>query len=576
MTPQLIDSRSRAEWLAIVVVTLSCGILRIWPPGRLGLVHFDEGIYAIAATWSLNPGGLWTLDPSLIPYAPPGFPILVGILYAFLGPTDQAAIAVSCLAGTATIPIVAWLARRAFGPGAGLASAWLVGLSGPHIAFSRMALTDVSFLLAWLAGIVVGVRFLERPTLVRGIMMGLAVGLAQQFKYNGWLVGGAVAVAAMVGLFQTENRARSHVARVFGWGACGILAAALVVLPWFLFVERHGGYSALLEHQRGYLVGPKGWLPAFRLQQAQAVALSGGHWFAVAAWTLAAFSAWGVRLGRGESPGPGLVDRAIAICLTATGGLLLTLVPDAAWWLALGASPWLIGSRRVVVRVIGVWWILVSVITPFYHPYARLWLPVEAADWLVAGGALANGRNAVRPYLRFVRGKVIASDPTLARFGLAWAWAIGVGVVCSIDLEALEMAPKPLPGLLAPSDDLRLEIARVGRKLSPDLGGLRFYGRPPIRFYLGGRVPLLGQAEVGTIFRPAGSRTWALIDFAQVSPRVLPPGVEDWESVGFFWSDLNNPTLLDLEPDSSIGVFIFGRVPSAPVLLYKPRTERDR
>lgn len=56
--------------------TLVGGTLRLWSLRRLGLVHFDEGIYAIA--------GLVGLDPSVIPYAPPGFPFLIGLAYDFL------------------------------------------------------------------------------------------------------------------------------------------------------------------------------------------------------------------------------------------------------------------------------------------------------------------------------------------------------------------------------------------------------------------------------------------------------------------------------------------------------------
>jgi 4-amino-4-deoxy-L-arabinose transferase-like glycosyltransferase len=137
-------SAGRRESLGVVMVTLMGACLRFWPIGRLGLTHFDEGIYALASTWSLTPRGLGGLDPSLISYAPPGYPILGGLLYAILGRSDSAMILVSQLAGIATIPVVAWLGRRTFGPGAGFVSAVFCALSGPHIAFSRMALTDAS------------------------------------------------------------------------------------------------------------------------------------------------------------------------------------------------------------------------------------------------------------------------------------------------------------------------------------------------------------------------------------------------------------------------------------------------
>src|SRR4051812_36019722 len=93
----------RRAALAVAALTMVGAALRGWPVGRLGLDHFDEGIYALAGSWSLSPGGLSALSPSLIPYAPPGFPILVGVMYAVLGTSDVAAIAVSQVVGTATI-----------------------------------------------------------------------------------------------------------------------------------------------------------------------------------------------------------------------------------------------------------------------------------------------------------------------------------------------------------------------------------------------------------------------------------------------------------------------------------------
>ncbi len=195
-------------------------------------------------------------------------------------------IAVSQVAGTLTIPVVAWLARRTFGPGAGFAAATFCAFSGPHIAFSRMALTDASFLLAWLLALGAGMRFLERPGVVRAILMGLAVGLAQQFKYNGWLVGGIVIASALLGIvFHREERKVGSILKTFGWGALAAVVAWLVVWPWYRFVEAHGGYSALLRHQQSYLGGWRDWWPNLSIQADQAAALSGGLRLICPAWS---------------------------------------------------------------------------------------------------------------------------------------------------------------------------------------------------------------------------------------------------------------------------------------------------
>ena len=180
--------------------------------------------------------------------------------------------------------MAAWLARRTFGPGAGAAAAAFAALSGPHIAFSRMALTDASFLLFWLVAIGLGQRFLERPNPARAVSLGLAVGLAQLFKYNGWISGVIVAASAVVWLLfhPREWRTRS-MAATWGWGLLAAIVAAVVYWPWFRFVESHGGYAALLAHQRSYLGGLSSWPGHWSLQLAQERFLSGGPvWLACA------------------------------------------------------------------------------------------------------------------------------------------------------------------------------------------------------------------------------------------------------------------------------------------------------
>src|SRR5579871_1913836 len=99
-------------WPAVVGLTLIAAIERLGGFGRLGLDHFDEGVYASAAFWSLRPGGLASLDPGLIPYAPPGYPILVGLGYGLFGASDRVAIAVSALAGVAAIPLAYALGKK--------------------------------------------------------------------------------------------------------------------------------------------------------------------------------------------------------------------------------------------------------------------------------------------------------------------------------------------------------------------------------------------------------------------------------------------------------------------------------
>ena len=85
----------------MIAFTLIGGLLRLWSFGRLGLVHFDEGIYAAAGLWIFSRHGILDLDPSVIAYAPPGFPFLIGMAYFCLGAGDLSAILVSIVVGHA-------------------------------------------------------------------------------------------------------------------------------------------------------------------------------------------------------------------------------------------------------------------------------------------------------------------------------------------------------------------------------------------------------------------------------------------------------------------------------------------
>ena len=55
----LLGSDRRRALAAIAACSLVGAALRITRLGRLGLVQFDEGIYAIAGLWSVLPGD-WT------------------------------------------------------------------------------------------------------------------------------------------------------------------------------------------------------------------------------------------------------------------------------------------------------------------------------------------------------------------------------------------------------------------------------------------------------------------------------------------------------------------------------------
>ncbi len=374
------------EVLIVGLLTVAGAVLRLWGLPRLGLSQFDEGIYAIAGLWSVSPRGLASLDPTLIPYAPPGFPILVGIAYLGLGVSDLAAILVSILAGTLTIPAAAWLARRTSGAGAGAAAAALVAFSGFHVAFSRVALTDASVLLCWILGLVCGQRFLERPRLSSAIALGLSVGLAQWFKYNGWLLGVFAVLAACLGiLVDPKERHRPRIRAVSGFGLLAVLLAVAVYWPWFAFVESHGGYAGLLKHHQSYMGGLSSWPPHLRLQLEQMAALSGGP-----AWNLTEYLA-AVICCELVLHAPGRPNRQRTLFVVAIFSLVFLVFPCFYWLLGAGwvldRRQWRNPGRRLLAEA----WLGLSILTPIYHHYARLWLPLLFLGWIMTANLISQG-----------------------------------------------------------------------------------------------------------------------------------------------------------------------------------------
>ncbi len=494
----------RREATLVAALTLLGAILRFWGPGRVGLNHFDEGIYALAGTWIRSPRGLAGMSPEVIAYAPPLFPTLVGVSYLFFGISDVGAILVSQVLGTLTIPAVGWVGRRTFGPGAGAAAAALAAISGPHIAFSRMALTDSTFLLCWVLALGFGGRFLERPGILRAIPLGLMVGLAQNAKYNGYLTGGIVGFTAIWGLVVPSSLGRSGSWRAIAYGLIAAAIALAIYWPWYQFVQAQpGGYAALLKHHQSYLSGPSEWSSHWKLQTAQATALSGRivanvGWGAIA-WLLAWIGAWAVayrRLPESRSSRWNGMRFRLGLLL-GTG--VMGVAANAPWWVALGMLPWLATDSRPSVRVVALAWLVMAILTPFYHPYARLWLPLHSLHWLILSGAiLRTGPDW------------IPSDERICistwRRLKAPQTGLAVGVLAAIVLETVASPRhRQLGSPIEPTDGLRQVCDRVVASAIPGLQStpqrVLVVSRPPVTFYLGSRLdmPVVRRPDLATV-----------------------------------------------------------------------------
>lgn len=591
-SPTPVPSQARREWLIVLGLTLLAAVPRFLRFGQEGLTHFDEGVYAFAGLWSVSPKGLAAIDPGVIPYAPPGLPVLIGVAYAVFGVADVSALFVTAACGVLTVPVAAWLGRRTFGPGGGATAAVFTALSLAHVAFSRKALTDVPFLITWLAAVGLGGWFLERPRWGRALAFGIAVGLAQNFKYNGWVAGVAVAVAAVFGLLSTrEGRRPQAVIGTFGLGLVAALVAGLVYLPWYLFVEAHGGYAALLKHHRSYLGGTSSWLPHWDQQLAQVVALTGGAAVGAITWSVAWLVAGAAVHGFAMLFPKSRWDAARLRLGLLIGAAVLATVPDLAWWVGLGWSGWLLFDARPARRVLGAWWLILSVMTPFYHPYARLWLPLHAAGWIMlAGGLLALG-----PF----PGSIFeVPDRTLFRNRRLLAQA-AVALTCLVAARTHwgDSTPRALPPYIffTPTDGFRNAAADLANDptLSSDPAAeLRVLARRPLAYYLAlqgkPRFRILPDAD-DLVRVPIGGHDWALVDGVQVGE-----GTDEgsgWSRIEARWSRVSvwpitfDPvTLLDVNPEAPYDlshskpaslVLFYPRGRTFPATLMPPSVEDD-
>lgn len=542
------------ESLWVVAMTMLGAGVRLKGLGTLGLDQFDEGIYAQAATWSFADGGLLAIDPGLIPYAPPGFPVIVGLFYRAIGLSGVMAILVSMLAGIATIPVLAWLSRACFGRGAGAATSSLVALAGPHVVFSRVGLTDSTFLLCWSLAMVAGVRFLERPAPGRAIILGLFVGLAQLVKYNGWMAGMIVGFAALAGVIRA-GEGRRGAWKAISIGLVAMLVSGVIYLPWFLFVERTSGYGSLIAHHRSYVDGLGGWWPNWVQQMSQADAMGGVLAMGTTWLGLSMALGWlGATIGQGRSPrswGRLRYFGPVAVLVLALASLASP--PNLVWWAALCWSAVLLREERPAVRLVAIWFLVMVISTPLYHPYARLWLPTLAAGWVATGGLIAMVLSWLRSLGRKEEGTSAGSPGRLRAAPIATVVAVVLACLSSLMMPG---RVERFPELLARSDGIR----SLAETLRPEAGSpkptIHLFARPSLRYHLAerdaGPTIVYGALEALSLASPrSGDR--AIVDAAQGVSATEAEGMGQdgpWQLVEHFDSPTSIVTLLDVRPES--------------------------
>lgn len=402
---------SSARWWQPLIVFVIAFALRAAWLHETSVEHFDEGVYASNILFDASEGSAY---PQRHLYAPPLLPWLIEWSVTFLGPGPWGTMFPSLLTGALTVALSFHVARSWFGPEAAWPTAIIAVFSEFHIIYSRAALTDVSMAFFCLLSVYLGTEAIRdrRWSLVVGA--GVSCGLAWCTKYNGWLPLAILATAVAVWIV-FHRRAAQPVRAVASVIVVSVIAG-LVFAPVLWSLQDVGGYTAVAQNHRNYVVGLAGWVPS-ALQQFNAHRILDGwlSWVSLSAAALVCLG-WQLRSGnftwnqsREEfqlrAPlllklglGAVLLGLLAAAGAGTTGVLLCCAAGGLAGrlrWPAIpvqsqqGSDDAAIAQWTLPCWVVTVWLGSLTVVTPLYRAYPRITVLWLIAVWLGAGAGVS-------------------------------------------------------------------------------------------------------------------------------------------------------------------------------------------
>lgn len=502
---------SSNEAALLAVVFLAGVLLRVGVISRQAVEHFDEGIYSSVLWYDGAWGESW---PSRALYAPPLLSGLISAIGWFSPLKPWAPFLPSIVLGSATIIALWWLVRSWFGAAAGLFAAAVIAGSDYHVLLSRMALTDVPCLLFMISAVGTGVRGIDRSCSKSMTLAGLFTGLAWWCKYTGWLPIAIVSSGSVL-WWVLGGRRQVALTRLIAMNALMTGVAAAVWAPWLWALQSEGGYLAVAANHRGYVSGFANWQKCLTTQLAiqftldgfpaavsmgSGLLIAGGH-----RWMVARRSTWNSAADPGVAGYPpyGTLVRfvlAAVACTTislaiwtpllllliAVGGMIgifLWPVLSRQWAQAHGdtegrpeqaPAALAVGERHVAPAVdplLGLttsvaWATGLLVVTPLYHPYPRLMLPLMTGVWVCAAGGVGWWIEANLGVARRTgRSTGVAAAPGFSTTGL-----LGVLLVIAVAISMVRASGNPVHSLLGESrrslEVAAREVAVLCRKSS--------------------------------------------------------------------------------------------------------------
>lgn len=525
------DDVGRGELVLLPLIVLLAFALRAAYPARMAVEHFDEGVYAS----NLYSAGQH--PPFVYPdrhlYAPPLLPGLLEWALLLTG-RPESVMWVNVLAGAVMAAVVGWGVRSWFGPAAGIGAALLAATSEYHIAFSRMALTDVLLGLFLAGGVFAGWRAVVEGRPVWIAVAGVLAGLAWWTKYNGWLTLAITGSGTAAWLLTCRERPISAVSALLRWGGTALIAVACWT-PFLWTIPDGSSYADIRANHARYFVGISGWWSAAGRHLETLRYLDG--WFTWGGVVLAVgvgccagrrrFT-WNTNAGP-VAPRHGVWRTAIAVAaawaMAAAGVHIVLAALSAAGVLAVvvpalgrrwpgspsGADPANDADSNSATQL--GWWMAAAwftgllVATPLYHPYPRLLLPWVMSLWVLGSAAITRlacwpaassepasaGRKALWPAVAIpvlVAGVWLAATwrgaPLIPPQATAWQDRGGLGQVAASILR-----------------DARSTVAGLGSSGRPEVDAVFYvYAEPALFFHLQAAAP---TAELQFVASPATS-----------------------------------------------------------------------
>jgi 4-amino-4-deoxy-L-arabinose transferase-like glycosyltransferase len=391
----------RRAWIAFGGILLLAAALRLVGIGYglpYPLLNPDEASI-VPRAWAIGHGG--GLDPGWYDYPTLLMELLAPLQALVAEPSYGAARAVAVAIGLAGVAATWWLGRRAYGTPAGLVGAAAVAVATTHVAYSRMAVTDVLLTL----GVTVALALMLTGRLE---LAGLVAGLAASAKYPG----AVLAVPLLVAGWRQWRRLAV---------AAGLAVAAFAATSPFVLLHAGPAWEDISHVQR---LARAGWL-GFEDDPATPLAFVDRLW---------------------DTLGPvlvlGVVGLAIALARRRPPDLVLASFV-AVYWLYL--LPLEAHFDRYVLPLVPALGVLAGRVRPF-AALALVLLAVPLA-WSIRDARALTETDARERAAVWIAGNVPEGDRIAAD-------------TSTLPLEGRRVLRLALPGPGRPSD-LRRDVARL-------------------------------------------------------------------------------------------------------------------